>query len=268
MITVHLQRGEGPILLAQAHAGRQIPAAIRARLNDNGHALADTDWHIERLYDGLLEDATVVRATLHRYAIDVNRDPRGVALYPDMNSTGLCPLTDFDGRPLYKPGQEPSRDEIESRRRDYHAPYHEALAAELDRIRQCHGVALVYDCHSIRSRIPFLFEGTLPDFNIGTYDGRSAAPAIERLAACHCRAAAGYTTIVNGRFKGGWTTRHYGDPAAAVHAIQMEIAQRAYMEEAPPWRYLPDRAEALRGHLKTLLEALRSWALSADRPAT
>lgn len=258
---VHIERGDGPVLLAQPHAGTGLPEDLAERLNEDGRSLRDTDWHVDRLYDGLLADATVVRATLHRYVIDVNRGPEDESLYPGLNTTGLCPVTDFDGRPIYLSGQEPSTDEIEARRLAYHAPYHDALFGELEHIRCRHGVAILYDCHSIRSRIPHLFEGTLPVFNIGTNNGRSCLPAIEELAAGICRRAEGFDTVVNGRFKGGWTTRYYGDPNRGIHAIQMEIAQRAYMDEAPPWTYQPERAEVLRGHLRTLLVALRSLAI-------
>lgn len=258
---VHIERGDGPVLLAQPHTGTELPGGIAERLNEDGRSLRDTDWHVDRLYDGLLADTTVVRATLHRYVIDVNRGPEDESLYPGLNTTGLCPVTDFDGRPIYRPGQEPSTDEIEARRLAYHAPYHDALSGELERIRRRHGIAVLYDCHSIRSRIPHLFEGTLPVFNIGTNDGQSCSSRIEALAAGICRRAVGFDTVVNGRFKGGWTTRHYGDPDNGIHAIQMELAQRAYMDEAPPWTYRPDRADALRGHLRTLLDALRSSIL-------
>lgn len=264
---VHVERGNGPVLLAQPHTGTELTEDVAARLNTDGRALTDTDWHIERLYDRLLADATVVRATLHRYVIDVNRGPDNQSLYPGMNTTGLCPTTDFDGRPIYRAGQAPSAEEIDTRRRAYHAPYHQAIAGELDRIRRRHGVAVLYDCHSIRSRIPHLFKGILPVFNIGTNDGGSCASSIEVLAADVCGSVDEFSTVVNGRFKGGWTTRHYGDPDAGIHAIQMELAQRAYMEEAPPWAYLPERAEPVRRYLKTLLEALRALALSADLSA-
>lgn len=264
---VHLERGDGPIVLAQPHAGTSLPDDIAGRLNDAGRALTDTDWHVDRLYDNLLDDATVVRATLHRYVIDVNRGPDDVSLYPGMNTTGLCPVTDFDGRPIYRDGQEPSADEIDSRREQFHAPYHETLTAEIERIRARHGVAIVYDCHSIRSVVPYLFDGTLPVFNIGTHDGRSCSPAVEDTAKTVCNAAEGFSTVVNGRFRGGWTTRHYGNPASDVHAIQMELAQRVYMEESPPWMYLPDRAETVRRHLKTLLESLSALALSGQLAA-
>lgn len=264
---VHLERGEGPILLAQPHAGTGLTDDVAARLNDNGRTLKDTDWHVDRLYDGLLADATVVRTTLHRYVIDVNRGPDDQTLYPGMNTTGLCPTTDFDGRPIYRDGQEPSADEIEARRCAYHAPYHDILSGELDRIRRRHGIAILYDCHSIRSRIPYLFEGALPVFNIGTNSGRSCSSGVEDIAAAVCNAAEGFSNVLNGRFKGGWTTRHYGDPQGGVHAIQMELAQRAYMDEAPPWTYQPDLAAAVRAHLKSLLEQLRMLALSGNLAA-
>lgn len=264
---VQVRRGDGPVLLAQPHTGTALTDDVAARLNENGLALKDTDWHVDRLYDGLLADATVVRASLHRYVIDVNRGPDDQSLYPGMNTTGLCPATDFDGRPIYREGREPADGEIDSRRRAYHSPYHVALASELERIKRRHGVAILYDCHSIRSRIPRLFEGTLPVFNIGTNDGQSCAAGVEALAADVCRGAEGFSTVVNGRFKGGWTIRHHGDPGAGVHAIQMELAQRVYMDEAPPWTYLPDRAAPVRRHLKTLLEALRALSLSGDLAA-
>lgn len=259
---IELRQGEGPIILAQPHTGTEIPVDILDRLNDTGRALADTDWHVHRLYEGLLDDATLVRTTIHRYAIDVNRDPNDASLYPGINTTALCPTTDFDGTPIYKDGQEPSRDEIASRRQTLHTPYHDTLSNELERIRQRHGMVILYDCHSIRSRIPYLFEGTLPVFNIGTYDGATCAPAVEKLAETVCNAAEGFSTVVNGRFKGGWTTRRCGAPGSGIHAIQMELAQRVYMDEIPPWTYRPERAEKVRKVLRSLLEALRTLALS------
>jgi formiminoglutamase len=148
---------------------------------------------------------------------------------------------------------------VERRRAEYHAPYHAALAAELERLKAKHGFALLYDCHSIRSLIPYLFEGTLPDFNIGTNSGATCAPAIETAVRRICEAAPGYTTVLNGRFKGGWTTRHYGRPNEGQHAIQMELAQSTYMDEAPPWEYDADRAPRLRVHLKDILKTLSDW---------
>lgn len=254
---VEVARGDGPVVLGVPHTGSHIPQDVWARLNETGRARADTDWHVERLYEGLPSGATTVRATIHRYAIDANRDPEGASLYPGQNTTGLCPLTDFDGRAFYLDGQEPDADEIARRRAIYHRPYHAALKAELDRVRALHGAAVLYDCHSIRSRIPFLFEGRLPDFNIGTNGGASCARAVEAAAAATAGAAEGYTSVTNGRFKGGWTTRHYGRPADGLHAIQMELAQCSYLaEEAPPWRYDEAKADRLRHHLSEILTRL------------
>ena len=259
MQPVEVTRGDGPVLLGLPHTGTYLPQDIRTRLNARGLGLSDTDWNIHKLYDGLLPGATTVRATFHRYVIDANRDPSGESLYPGQNTTGLVPLTDFDGEPIWT--EPPSGGEVEHRRATWHEPYHEALQAELDRVRGIHGVAVLYDCHSIRSRIPFLFDGVLPDFNIGTNGGETCHPAIKRAVVESCEAATGYSTVVNGRFKGGWTTRHYGQPDSGVHAIQMELAQSTYMEEAPPWPYLHERAEAIRPHLSDILHRIERLAL-------
>lgn len=259
MDPVEIVSGDSPVVLGLPHTGTYVPADIRNKLNDRGKALADTDWNIHKLYDGLLPGVTTVRATFHRYVIDANRDPSGQSLYPGQNTTGLVPLTDFEGEPIWT--HPPSGGEVEHRRETWHAPYHVALEAELARVKARHGVAILYDCHSIRSRIEYLFDGTLPDFNIGTNNGATCAPVIAEAVEQVCRAAQGYSTIVNGRFKGGWTTRHYGQPETGIHAIQMELAQSTYMEEAAPWPYLHDRAEALRPHLSDILHCLERLAL-------
>lgn len=221
--------------------------------------MADTDWHIDHLYAPLCSEVTCVRTPVHRYVIDVNRDPSGDSLYPGQNTTDLCPLTDFDGLPIYLDGQIPDANEVARRRETYHAPYHAALAAELQRVKAIHGFAMLYDCHSIRSVIPYLFDGTLPDFNIGTDTGTTCAPDLERQVHEVCREAEGFSTVLNGRFKGGWTTRNYGCPSAGLHAIQMELAQSTYMLEQPPWTFLDARADRTRVHLKTILQTLLDW---------
>jgi len=255
-VTPRVVIGRGPLLLAQPHGGTEIPGAIAARLNRHGLDKSDTDWHIGRLYEGLAADATVVSTPLHRYVIDANRGPDDQSLYPGQNTTGLCPTTTFDGTEIYLPGQAPSSDEIEDRRQRYHRPYHEALREQLDRIHQLHGYAILYDCHSIRSVVPYLFDGSLPDFNIGSNDGRSCAPAIEAATRDVCEAAQNRTTVVNGRFKGGWTTRHYGEPGRGYHAIQMELAQCNYMLERAPWTYESSKADELRAILAAILQKL------------
>ncbi|MBO6859511.1 N-formylglutamate deformylase [Roseibium sp.] len=263
MQPVEVFRGDGPVVLGVPHAGTFVPDDIKARFNDTGLKLADTDWHVDRLYSDLLPGATMVKANFHRYVIDANRDPEGVSLYPGQNTTTLCPTTDFDGRPIYQSGMEPQTGEIEARRLAWHAPYHAALQAEMERVRAKHGVAILYDCHSIRSVVPFLFEGTLPDFNTGTNNGTTCASAIEAAVVACTQAAEGYTSILNGRFKGGWTTRHYGRPAEGFHAIQMELAQKTHLAtEDTPFAYDEAKADRLRAHLKDILSALENLAPS------
>ncbi len=257
-MTPEVISGSGPVVLAQPHGGIEIPESILKRLNSEGQARADTDWHITRLYADLLSDATVVSTPMHRYVIDANRDPADVSLYPGQNTTSLCPTTTFDGTPIYVDGQAPSSDEIEQRRSDYHQPYHDALHEQLERIRQKHGYVILYDCHSIRSVVPYLFEGPLPDFNIGTNSGSTCAAAIEHAVERHCKDAEDYRYVLNGRFKGGWTTRHYGQPQQGYHAIQMELAQCNYMHEEAPWEYDLASAHKLRAILRGLLTELNS----------
>lgn len=259
--TFEVSHGTSPVILAFPHTGTELPADVRLRLNPNGRLLADTDWHIHELYAGLLPQATTVRATFHRYVIDTNRDPSGTSLYPGQNTTALVPLTDFDGMPIWAAGAEPTEADVLARREVFHLPYHRALAAEVARIKAEHGVAVLYDCHSIRSLIPFLFEGRLPDFNVGTDGGTTCDATIEAAVASGTKEAAGYTHVLNGRFRGGWTTRHYGRPRDGVHAIQMELAQTSHLaSEAVPFAYDAVKGAALRVHLKTILERVEKAA--------
>ena len=260
MTPVSVTQGDGPLVLGMPHAGTYVPPEIAADLNETGQALADTDWHIDHLYADLLPGVSVVRANFHRYVIDANRDPIGVSLYPGQNTTTLVPLTNFDGVPIW--ATPPTEAMISNRLITYHAPYHAALKAELARVHDRHGVAILYDCHSIRSRIPFLFEGPLPDFNIGTDQGITCAPEIAQLVRDICKTAPGYSSVTNGRFKGGWTTRHYGRPAEGWHANQMELAQSTYLKaEAPPWPVSLRSADRLRAVLTLVLKTLSGIAL-------
>lgn len=266
MSVFEVKQGTSPVILGFPHTGTDVPADIWERLNETGQLLADTDWHIHHLYDGLLDNPTVVRATFHRYVLDANRDPAGTSLYPGQNTTGLIPETDFDGKPIWKTGAEPTEADIAERLRTYHAPYHAALAAEIERVKAIHGVVVLYDCHSIRSHISFLFDGKLPDFNIGTDMGKTCDPAIEQATVAIAAAATGYDSILNGRFKGGWTTRHYGRPETGVHAIQMELAQSTHLTtEASPFAYDDAKADKLRIHLKSILTRIEEIALGLKR---
>jgi formiminoglutamase len=261
MSVVDVVPGPSPVILAFPHVGTAVPDDVMARLNERGRVLSDTDWHVERLYDGLLPGVTTVTARVHRYVVDLNRDPAGGSLYPGQNTTGLVPLTDFDGAPIWRAGAEPTAADVAERVAAVHAPYHAALAAEVERVRAVHGIAVVYDCHSIRSRIPFLFEGVLPDLNIGTDGGRTCDPSIEAAAVAGAIRAPGYQSVLNGRFRGGWTTRHYGRPHEGVHAIQMELAQSTHLSsETPPFAYDTARADRLRPVLADILARIETAA--------
>ena len=259
-----VRRGSAPLLVSLPHTGTTIPAAIEERLASPSLGRTDTDWWIDRLYDFATElDATVVHTAISRTVIDVNRDPSGASLYPGRTTTGLCPTKTFQGEDLYRPGLDADAEEVALRRERYFLPYHEALATEIERLRALHPRIVIYDCHSIRSRLPRLFEGELPHFNIGTDDGRSAAPAATALVEDICRSAGAFSSVVNGRFKGGWITRRHGDPAGGVHAVQMELACRGYMEERDgpePAPYDPLRAAPIRAVLATILAELADWA--------
>lgn len=258
---VIVERRGGPLLLSMPHAGTGIPDWLRPRLTEAGAAVPDTDWWMERLYDfAETLDATVVRAKLSRYVIDVNRDPSGQSLYPGQTTTELCPLLTFDGLPIYRNGYTPGQRETAERRERYFAPYHQALERQLARLKSAHGYALLYDCHSIRSVLPRLFDGTLPVFNIGTNAGASCASGLQADVVRAFAADENFDHVLNGRFKGGWITRHYGRPQDGVHAVQLEMAQRAYMAEAPPWTYDADKADKVRPTLRGALAAMLGWA--------
>jgi N-formylglutamate amidohydrolase len=261
-----LHRGGSPLILSIPHCGQELPRGFVDRMTPAGRSLIDTDWWLERLYGFAHElDATILQARLSRYVIDLNRDPAGVSLYPGQATTELVPTTTFDGEPIYLPGAEPSEAAIADRRRLYFDPYHAALSSEIARVKARHGYALLYDCHSIRSVIPRLFEGTLPVFNLGTNSGRSCAQALQQQLADVLAGAKAFDHVVNGRFKGGWITRHYGRPADGVHAVQLELACRAYMQETPPYAY--DEAKAMQAQpiLRALLTMMLAWGKSEAR---
>ena len=226
-----IHRGDAPLVVSIPHTGADL-AGLEEGFTSPWTARCDTDWHIDRLYDFAADlGATVVHTAISRSIIDVNRDPSGASLYPGKTTTGLCPTETFDGLPLYKTGREPGPAEIDRRRETYFAPYHAALETELARLRATHATVVLYDCHSIRSVIPRLFDGQLPVFNLGANDGKAAdAGLTESVRAI--MAESGRSWVVNGRFKGGWITRNLGDPQAGVHALQMELSNRGYMREA------------------------------------
>jgi N-formylglutamate deformylase len=250
-----LQRGSVPLLLSIPHLGTAIPPAIAPRLTDAGRLVADTDWHLDRLYDFAQSlGASVLRPLHSRYVVDLNRPPDNRSLYPGQTTTGLCPLHSFTGEALYREGEEPQPAEVAERVTRYWHPYHEALQAELQRLRAAHGVALLWEAHSIASVLPRLFEGKLPDLNFGTNDGQAcAAPVLDAVVGVAQRS--GLSVAVNARFKGGHITRHFGQPAQGVHAIQLEMCQCLYMDETPPFGWRQDRAVQVQPWLRDMLSA-------------
>lgn len=256
-----LAPGTTALLISVPHAGETVPKAIAGRLTPPARALPDTDWHVDRLYEwATAAGAGMLVASASRYVVDLNRPPDDAPLYDIATTrlkTGVVPLQSFDGRRLYRSGEEPGGEEIAARIRDHWQPYHAILAAELERIRARHGHAVLLDAHSIRHALPLLFEGALPDLNLGSNGGTSTAPSLLARAR-EALAHEAYTLAVDGRFKGGYITRHYGKPATGVHALQLELAQRTYLREDTA-RWIERRAAALRPVLRRLVEALIEW---------
>ena len=269
-------RGDAPLLVSVPHAGTEIPAECLPRLVSPWLARKDADWYLDRLYDFVIGlGATLVRTAISRTVIDVNRDPSGVSLYPGQTTTALCPTETFDGEPLYLPGQEPDAADIAARRTRFFEPYHRTLAAELERLRARHPHVVIYDGHSIRSVIPRLFTGELPQWNIGTNHGATCGARLTEMVERHCDRSL-RSRVTNGRFTGGYITRHYGRPAEGVHALQMELACRGYLHEPAvptpgnwPSPYVEAEAARLRVTLHAILEGAVAFALDrAAGPAT
>ena len=266
---LQVHEGEAPLIVSFPHTGSELPHDLIDRYHSPWLARRDADWWVQDLYDfarGM--GATTVRSAISRSVIDLNRDPSGVSLYPGQNTTGLCPLTTFDNQPLYRDGHGPDEAEIARRRDTWFAPYHDALAAEITRLRAVHGTVVVYDAHSIRSHIPHLFDGQLPQFNLGTNGDTTCDNALTDVVDNLC-AMSGMSHVRNGRFKGGYITRHYSDIPGGVHTLQMELACRGYLHEPEavdehswPTPLDPDHAAPLRATLQQVLDACLDFATS------
>jgi N-formylglutamate deformylase len=260
--------GDAPLIVSMPHTGVDIPQDIESTLTSPWLARKDADWWVNCLYDFTYAlGATVIRTAISRTVIDCNRDPTGASLYPGQTTTELCPTMTFDGEPLYRAGLLPDQTEIALRRATFFEPYHGAIAAAIARLRAKHNSVVLYDCHSIRSSIPRLFDGVLPNFNIGTNNGATCAPELTRAVEAACEVP-GFTHVTNGRFRGGYTTRYYGRPPEGVHAIQMELACRGYMREPVkpvrqgewPTPYEDHVAAPMRAALTKVLQACLRFA--------
>lgn len=253
--TFTLHRGSAPLLVSLPHDGTFVPDDIAAMLTPSARRVPDTDWHVSRLYAFARElGASILVPRCSRYVVDLNRPPDDVSLYPGQNTTGLCPTVQFSGEPVYLAGREPDSAAIAARIETYWKPYHAALADELARLHGLHGRVVLWEGHSIRSVVPFLFEGRLPDFNLGTANGASCSPALQQRLVDVLEAQADHSFVVNGRFKGGYITRHYGRPADGIEAVQLELAQATYMDEAS-FLYDADLAARPQALIRRLLVA-------------
>ena len=255
------RQGTRPLLISMPHVGTHVPPALAARLTDEAQRVPDTDWHLERLYDFAdALGASVLVATHSRFVIDLNRPPDGSSLYPGQSVTGLCPVDLFDDQSVYRdPEDVPGDVEIAERREAIWQPYHAQLAQELARMKAEHGVAALWDAHSIRSVLPRFFEGRLTDLNLGTANGGSCSPVLAEQLLVIGQSAQGYTAVLNGRFKGGHITRQYGNPEQGIHAVQLEMTQSSYMQESWPFDYLPEVAAGVQPHVRRMLEAVLSF---------
>jgi N-formylglutamate deformylase len=256
-----LHPGTTPLLISFPHVGTFLPQALARRMTSEALALPDTDWHVDRLYDfaGALGAGLQV-PTPSRYVVDLNRDPTGEPLYPGSENSELVPLSTFAGQPIYRPGEAPSASEIAQRVARHWQPYHQSLRNELDRLKQRFGVAVLWDAHSIASRVPRFFSGRLPDLNLGSARGKSAAPDLVGRVGAVIETSSPFTAVLDGRFTGGYITRHFGRPDQGIHALQLEMAEIAYMDEAPPYAYEATRAAPLKRVLERVMRAVLSWA--------
>ena len=247
-------RGTEPLFITMPHVGTDIPPGIAARFSREALTVPDTDWHIEKLYAFARDmGASVLQAKWSRYVVDLNRPPDDQSLYPGQATTGLCPVIRFDGGEIYQPGQQPQAAETDERRQQYWQPWHDKLQETLSSLREQFPRVVMWDAHSIRSVLPQFFCGKLPDFSIGTNDGQSCDPELERSIADLAQQSAPFTMVSNGRYKGGYITRHYAAPDRGIHTLQMELTQSAYMREAPPWTWDGGRAVVLQKRLKEML---------------
>lgn len=255
-----LHRGSAPLLVSVPHVGTEIPADQRHRYTERALQAEDTDWFLDRLYGFAVDlGATLIVPRYSRYLVDLNRPSENTPMYAGQNNTELCPTRHFTGERLYREGQAPDAAEIRRRVRTCWQPYHDALQQELERLQALHGHAVLFDAHSIKSELPWLFEGRLPQMNLGTVGGTSCAPALRDALAAIFATQSGYSHVVDGRFKGGHITRSYGQPARGVHALQLEMCWRAYMDEAPPYRWHEARAAEVTPLLRRLVQAMLDW---------
>ena len=259
--TYTLWPGSTPLLISVPHVGTQLPEALKPRLVERALAVEDTDWHLAEVYAFARDmGAGLIVPVLSRYVVDLNRSPDNAPMYAGANNTELCPTRFFTGDPLYHPGAAPDEAEVMQRREQCWRPYHQALADELARLKAAFGHAVLWDGHSIRSELPWLFEGRLRDLNMGTANGASCAPSLRASLLAVLQGQSAFSQVCDGRFKGGHITRHFGQPAAGIHAVQLEMVWDTYMAEVAPYTLDPQRVARLQPVLRALLQAVLDWS--------
>ena len=255
-----LYPGTQPLLVSLPHVGTYLPEALRPKLVERARLVEDTDWHLDQLYDFVRAlGASLLVPKTSRLMVDLNRPPENAPMYPGANNTELCPTRFFTGEPIYRPGQAPDEAEVQARLASHWQPYHAALRAELARLQAEHGHVVLFDGHSIKSELPWLFEGRLPNLNLGTASGASCAPGLRTALMSVLAGQSAFSHVTDGRFKGGYITRHYGRPALGVHAVQLEMTWDSYMDEAPPWVWRPERAAGALPVLRALVNTMLTW---------
>ena len=259
-----LHRGHTPLLVSLPHVGTHIPDELRPRYVERALQTEDTDWFLDRLYAFATDlGASLIVPRHSRFVIDLNRPSDNRPMYAGTNNTELCPTRFFTGDPIYRDGQAPDAAEVQQRVTTFWQPYHDTLTSELARLKAAHGHAVLFDGHSIKSELPWLFEGTLPHLNLGTAGGASCAPSLSQRVVDVFAAQTRYSHVLNGRFKGGHITRHYGAPSSGLHAVQLEMTWSAYMDEQPPFRWHAERAAAVTPLLRSMLQAMIDWSPDA-----
>ena len=254
----NLQAGKIGMLISMPHNGQEIPSDIANTMTENAHNVADTDWYMDKLYDFAQDlGIAIIKPRYSRYVIDLNRNIDGVNLYPGANSTELCPTTAFDLSPLYKAGQEPDEAEIQRRIALYWQPYHQALQDTLTQMKAEFGQVVLLDAHSILSKVPRFFDGQLPDFNFGSANGASCSNDL--MTQIMQLDLSPYSSVANGRFKGGYITRGFGNPEENIHAVQLELSQHTYMDE-PSSHYNEEKAQQVKRKLKAFVQCLADYA--------
>jgi len=255
-----LHCGSTPLLLSLPHAGTHIPPDIAVKLQPRALQVEDTDWFLDRLYAFAVDlGASLIVPRHSRYVVDLNRPSDNRPMYAGANNTELCPTRFFSGEPLYREGQAPSQAEVAQRVARYWQPYHDALRDELARLRAAHGHAILFDGHSIKSELPWLFDGKLPDLNLGTASGAACAPSLRDALASLLQSQTQFTVAVDGRFKGGHITRHYGQPSMGVHAVQLEQCWSTYMRETAPYTWDGAHASRVQPLLRQMLRTMLDW---------